>query len=242
VGAYGLAVLGWAGPAEAIAYGGWTAGASLDTYYSDVLTRGLTIGTTALPTASQDVGLNMGLTLGNVFVLTPDVDTWVLASAQGRVGAWVTPATTAWGSLYSNTVWRLDGGREAYALLGATRFWDVGWYQALEGGLVQPLWEGARGRLQLGGGRYATDGGSGDFWMPSAGVGLDQTWASGTTVGVRWAYQALTFATGTEPRQQAYAIASQRLGEGWEAHVQALRTFSAASADGYVGTGLGYEF
>ncbi|MEB3327778.1 MAG: hypothetical protein VKQ33_00950 [Candidatus Sericytochromatia bacterium] len=242
LGACGLVALGGAGPAEAIAYGGWTAGASLDTYYSDVATSGLTIGTTALPTASQDVGLNAGLTVGNVFVLTPDVDTWVLASAQGRVGAWATPAAIAWSSLFSNTVWRLDGGQEAYALLGATRFLDVGWYRAVEGGLIQPLWEGARGRVQLGGGRYTTDAGSGDFWMPTLGLGLDQAWPTGTSVGVRWAYQALTYATGREPRQQASAVASQRLGGGWEAHLQVLRTFSATSADGYAGTGLGYEF
>ncbi|MEB3223412.1 MAG: hypothetical protein VKS61_15160 [Candidatus Sericytochromatia bacterium] len=237
-----LAAWAWPLPAHALAYGGWTAGASLDTYHSDVTTRGLTIGTTALPSTSQDLGLNLGLTFGNVFVLTPDVDTWVLASAQGRAGAWAQPSTTAWGSLYSNTVWRLDGGREAYALLGTTRFWDVGWYQAAEGGLIQPLWDGARGRLQLGAGRHATDAGSGDFWMPSAGLGLDLTWPSGTGLGLRWAYQHLVYATGAEPRQQAYAIASQRLGEGWEAHLQVLRSFGDARADGYVGTGLGYEF
>lgn len=245
-----LAVAGvmaaFASPALAIAYGGWTAGASLDTYYNDNLTRGLVVPSTALPYGNQDLGLNLGLSIGNVFVLTPEIDTWVIASAHGRAGVLYPSLSGAWGSLYSNTIWHLEGGRETYVLFGTTRFLSSGWYHALEGGFVQPLWAGASGRVQVGGGSYLADVVDASFTMPSIGVGFDQAWVTGTQVGVRYAYQSLFYSSRTDPRHQIYLLASQKLGGNWEAHAQYLRTINVSAdagyAEGYFGAGIGYEF
>jgi hypothetical protein len=246
----GVAALGMIGlaaaPASAIAYGGWTAGASVDTYYDDNLTRGLVVPSTALPYGNQDLGLNLGLSVGNVFLLTPEVDTWLIASVHGRAGVLYPSLSGAWGSLYSNTVWHLDAGREIYALLGSTGFWSAGWYHAAEAGFVQPLWGGASARVQLGGGTYLVDTADAGFTMPSVGVGFDQAWLTGTQVGLRYAYQTLFYVSRTDPRHQLYALASQRLGGGFEVHAQYLRTLNVSDTAGYtesyVGAGMGYEF
>jgi hypothetical protein len=235
-----------AAPAQALEYGGWSAGASVDTYYDDNLARGSSVSAAALPYGNQDLGLNLGLNVGNVFVLRPDLDTWVIVSLHGRAGALYPSLSTAWGSVFSNTVWHLDGGREAYALLGSTGFWGSGAYHAAETGLVQPLWAGARARVQLGGGAYATQTVDAGFAMPSVGAGLDQVFMTGTQLGVRYAYQTLFYSTRTAPRHQVYLLGSQRLGGGWEAHAQYLWTLDlsdgAGYTEGYLGAGIGYEF
>jgi hypothetical protein len=245
--AVAVAALGVAAPAEAVSYGGWNARASMDTWYDDNLARGLVLPADVLPNGNQDLGMNVGLTVGNAFVLTPDVDTWVIASAHGRAGVLYPSLSGAWGSLFSNTVWHLDGGRETYALLGSTHFFGAGTYHAGELGFVQPLWTGASARVQAGAGRYFTSTTGSGFTMPTLGGGLDHAFTTGTLVGVRYAYQTLMYEDSrVDPRHQVYGYVSQRLGANWEVHARYLRTVdlstTAGYTEGYMDAGIGYDF
>ncbi|MEB3198545.1 MAG: hypothetical protein VKP62_15210 [Candidatus Sericytochromatia bacterium] len=230
-------------PAGAIAYGGWTGGVSLDTYYNDSRS-GTLMPMAALPATSEDVGLNAGLNLGQVFVLTPEIDTWVIASVHGRAGALLPAASALWGSLYANTIWHLDAQRETYVLLGSTQFFSTGSYQAFEGGYVQSCWPGARARLQVGAGQFVSLASpSNGFTMPSLGGGIDQSLGPSTVLSARYAYQSLLYAQRVEPRQQGYVMLSHRLESGWEAHLQLMRSWLPdTGSEGYLATGLGYDF
>jgi hypothetical protein len=234
-------------PAEAVAYGGWNARVTLDSWYDDNLTRGLAVSTGTLPNGNQDLGLNVGVGVGNVFVLTPEVDTWVLVNAHGRTGLYYPSLSGGWGSLFSNTVVHLDGGREAYGLVGATHFLGSGTYYAGELGLVQPMWAGASGRLEAGTGLYRSYTTGYSFAMPSLGLGLDQAFQTGTTVGVRYAFQTQFYDEGRiDPRHQIYLLASQRVWGNMEVHAHVLETFDTSGTngyqEGYFDLGVGYDF
>jgi hypothetical protein len=234
-------------PAFAVAYGGWNARMTLDSWYDDNLTRGLAVTTTTLPYGNQELGLNLGLGVGNVFVITPEIDSWVIVNAHGRTGAFYPSLSGAWGSLFSNTVVHLDGGREAYGLLGVTHFLGSGTYYAGEAGLVQPLWGGASGRLEAGVGNYQSFTAGYSFGMPSVGAGFDQAFQTGTTLGVRYAFQTQFYDAGrVDPRHQLYLLASQRLWGNWEVHGHYLGTLDTSSTtgyrEGYVDLGVGYDF
>jgi hypothetical protein len=242
-----LAIAMPAAPADAIAYGGWNARATLDSWYDDNLARGTVVSTTALPYGNSDFGLHVGLGLGNVFVLTPDIDTWVIVNAHGRVGAFYPSLSGAWGSVFSNTVWHLDGGRELYGLLGVTHFLTLGTYWAGELGFAQPLWWGGTARLEAGAGSYRSFTSGYSFAMPSVGGGFDQVFTTGTTVGFRYAYQTQFYdASRIDPRHQLYLLASQRLNANWELHAHYLKTFDVSATtgytEGYVDFGVGYDF
>lgn len=246
--ALALALVGLvAEPASAIAYGGWNGRLSLDSWYDDNLTRGLTVSPAALPYGNQELGLNLGASLGNVFVLTPEIDSWLIASVHGRVGVLYPSLSGAWGSLFSNTIWHLEGGREAYLLLGATHFFNSGTYNAAGAGLVQPLWAGGSARAEAGVGGYRADVASSSFTMPSIGGGLDQAFMTGTVLGARYAYQTLFYTTAqVAPRHQLYLFATQRLGPNWELHARYLRTLDLSATapyqEGYWDAGVGYDF
>lgn len=244
--ALAVALLSAAEPAQAIAYGGWNARLSLDSWYDDNLTRGITVSPAALPYGNQELGLNLGASLGNVFVLTPEIDSWLIASVNGRAGVLYPSLSGVWGSLFSNTVMHLDGGREAYMLLGTTHFWNSGTYNAAGAGLVQSLWTGASARVEAGVGGYFANQASSSFTMPSIGGGLDQVFMTGTSLGARYAYQTLFYSASTTPRHQFYLFASQRLGANWEVHGRYLRTIDLSSTngyqEGYFDMGVGYDF
>lgn len=234
-------------PADAFAYGGWNARVSFNSWHDDNLSRGLVVSPSALPYGNQDLGLNMGLSLGNVFVLAPDLDTWLIGNLYGRTGFLYPTLSSAWGSIFSNTVRHLDGGRELYLLLGTTAFWGNGHYFAGETGFVQPLWAGANARVEAGAGTYMVETAGASFGMPSLGLGFDQAFSTGTQLGARYAYQTLFYDAGrVDPRHQLYLLASQRIGGGWELHARYLRTFAtsptAGYQEGYFDLGMDYDF
>lgn len=231
-------------PAEAIAYGGWTAHLTADGWHDDNLARGLPLTSVSLPNGNQDFGVHLGLTVGNVFVLTPDVDTWLLADAHGLVGAVYPSLDDTWGALTSNTVWRVTPDLHAYGLASASLFWGDGAYYAAELGLVRGLWSGANARVELGAGTYVTTVSGAGFTMPSAGLGLDQAFPTGTVVGLRYAFQALFYSTSPTPRNQVLVRVGQPLGHGFEVHASYLETIDTSANgywDGYLGAGVSYD-
>jgi hypothetical protein len=132
-------------------------------------------------------------------------------------------------------------------LLGTTYFWNSGGYHAAELGFLQPLWAGASARIEAGAGFYMTSVADTSFAMPSVGVGLDQAFLTGTTVGVRYAYQTLFYSsTRVDPRHQFFLVASQRLAANWEVHARYLRTIDLSSTagyqEGYFDMGVSYDF
>jgi hypothetical protein len=240
------AVWGQAPPAEALTYGGWNARLTFDTWRDDNLARGLAVSTDVLPYGNEDLGGRVGLTIGNVLVLTPDIDMWVLTGVSGTRGMNYPDLGALWGSLFVNTVWHLEGGREAFALVGTTKYFGTGTYYAGELGVAQPLWPGATARVEIGSGRFAGEVAGTDFALPSVGGGVEQWFPTGTSVGVRYALQAQTTDTGSAPRHQIYALASQRLGWGFEVHAHYLETIDQSETAGYRGgyadLGVAYEF
>ena len=185
------------------------------------------------------------MSLGNVWLLTPDLDTWVIGEVHGS-GGWNYPQLDdAWGALYSNTVWHVGGGHDAYLLLDASLFWGYGAYDAAEAGYVWPLWNGASVRTEGGVGDYQTPMSGQSFWMPSVGAGFDQVFPEGTTFSLRYAFQAQYYSEPRyAPRHQAYARLGQRLGGNWEAHLTYLETIDMSSEpynEGYASVGLDYE-
>lgn len=240
----GLAIAAWlaaTAPVQAIDYGGWNARASLDSWYDDNLTRGLAVSADTL--ANGDVGLHLGASVGNVWLLTPDLDAWLIVDLHGSYGLNYPTLSDAWGSLVSNTVWHLNGGREAALMLGTSAFWGSGNYHAASLDFRQPLWAGASVHVEGGASTYRTDVDGASFWMPSAGGGLDQAFPTGTLVGLRYAYQPRFYEAAVAPRHQGLLRASQRFGS-WELHASILETVDTSSngfQEGYFGCGVAYD-
>lgn len=244
--ALALPALGFlAAPASALSYGGWSARLGLDSWYDDNLARGAAVAPGALARGNQDLGGRLSLSVGNVLVWTPEVETWVLANASGSMGYLYPELAFAWGSLYQQTLWHLGEGRDLFWLAGATTYGGPGTYLATELGYVQALWEGAAARFEAGGGYFGAAADTDSFALPSVGVGLDQGFPTGTLLGARYALQAQGYADHTQPRQQASLMALQRLGEQWELHAQLLITGVSGQGSPYtesyfnVGVGFG---
>lgn len=239
------APLGLAAPAAALSYGGWSARAGLDSWHDDNLARGSAISAAALPRGNQDLGARLSLSVGNVFVWAPEVETWLLANASGSVGLFYPELGAFWGSLYGQTVWRLAPGRELFWLAGGTLYGAAGTYLATELGLVQALWPGASARLEAGGALFAAEDPETGFALPSAGVGIDQLLPTGTQLGARYALQRQAFAAYALPRHQASLLLSQRLAPSWELHAQYLATIvpdaAAGYVEGYANLGVSFE-
>lgn len=206
----------------------------------------MVVDPTTLPNGNQDVGLHLGVTVGNVWLVTPELDTWLIVDLHGSRGWFYPDLSDTWGSLFSNTVWHLGNGRDAYVLAGSSVFWGNGNYTAGELGLAQPLWSGATARAELGAGLYMAGGTTTGFWMPSGGAGIDQALPTGTTLGLRYAFGEQFLETGSvAPRHQLYGRLSQRVSGNWEFHVSYLETLDVSTgagfAEGYLGAGVAYD-
>jgi hypothetical protein len=241
------AMLAWTAggaPALAIDYGGWNARASIDSWYDDNLTRGLAVSADTLANGSQDLGLHLGASVGNVWLLTPDLDTWLIVDVHGSYGLFYPSLSGTWGSLVSNTVWHLGGGRETSLMLGTSAFWGNGNYHAASLDFKQPLAAGASAHLEGGASTYQTNVAGASFWMPSAGGGLDWALPTGTLLGLRYAFQPRFYEADSAPRHQALVRASQRLG-AWELHASVLETLDTTAGagfqEGYFGCGVAYD-
>ena len=245
----GLALAAWLAvplPAMAMTYGGWNAHLSLDSWYDDNLSRGLVVTPADLPNGNQDLGLHLGASLGNVWLVTPDVDAWVIVDAHGSRGVFYPDLSDAWGSLIANTIWHMEGGREASLMLGSSAFWGNGLYHALAAGFGQPVWYGGVARLEGGASLYATDVSGAGFWMPSLGGGLDQDLPTGTRLSLRYAFQPRFYDDSSpDPRHQVLVRVGQRFLTHWEAHASYLETLDTSSsggyAEGYFGLGIAYD-
>jgi hypothetical protein len=232
-------------PAYAVDYGGWNARATLDGWHDDNMARGVAVTTTSLPNGNQDFGAHLGLSFGNVWLLTPVLDTWLIVDGHGSAGLLYPALSDVWGALYSHTVWHLDGGRDAFVLGGATGFWGNGNYLSAQAGMVQPLWIGASARGEAGVGLYTTNVAGSSFSMPSIGGGIDQLLVTGTQLSAHYAFQFQAYDDGhTVPRHQVYLRAGQPVGNGWEVHATYLETIDLSVSsylEGYLGLGIAYE-
>lgn len=242
-----LGVAMQAAPARAIAYGGYSLRASLDTWHDDNLARGIALTSADLPNGNQDFGLQLGLSMGNVVVFSPAIDTWLIVGLHGTRGWFYPSLGNAWASLMLDTEWHLNSGQEAYWLLGPSFFWGNGTFYTSEIGFVQPVWPGADVRGGVGGAYYAVDTAGASYGLPSIGIGLDQVLPSKTLLGLRYALQAQIFsASQVDPRHQVFASVTQPLGAGFEVHAYYLETIDLSDTtpywEGYVDLGVGYDF
>ncbi|HEY9724247.1 MAG TPA: hypothetical protein V6D47_19760 [Oscillatoriaceae cyanobacterium] len=234
-------------PARAVDYGGWSARVTLDGWHDDNVTRGPVLATDVLPYGNQDLGLHLGTTFGNVWLLRPDLDAWLICDLHGTAGLYYPSLDDVWGGLYGNGIWHLPGGRDATVLVGSSAFWNNGYFHVGELSFGQPLWPGATARAELGGGYYATNVADGSFWTPSVGASFAQSFATGTQLLARYAFQPRFYVTPRyAPRHELTLRVAQSLGAGFELHVDYIDTLDLSQSvgynEGYLGSGLAYTY
>lgn len=245
-GALAVAALS-AAPARAVDYGGFSARVTLDGWHDDNVTRGPVLATDVLPYGNQDLGLHLGTTIGNVWLLRPDLDAWLIVDLHGTAGFYYPALDDVWGGVYANGIWHLPGGRDATVLVGSSDFWNNGYFHVAELSFGQPLFFGVTARAEAGGGYYQTSVTDGSFWTPSVGFSLSQDFASGTQALARYAFQPRFYLTPRyAPRHQLTLRIAQPLGAGFELHVDYIDTLDLSASvgynEGYLGSGLAYTY
>lgn len=235
-------VLAVAGPAEAAEYGGWYARFSLDGWHDDNLARGQLPTPTRFPHGNQDVGANLGLSLGSVWLLAPHWDLWVTASAQASRAVLYPEWSGQSAGLSADLSYRLDPSTQAYIALGGSRAWAGSPYYTAEAGLARQLWPGAMAQLTSGFGLYGSDRPELRAGIPALSLGLQQLWPTGTRAVASYGYQYRLAETAPGAQHQLYVLVGQRLTPMLELrlrYVQSLATaVGSAYRSGYLTLGL----
>lgn len=235
------ALLASAGPVQAAEYGGWYARLSLDGWHDDNLARSQAPSPTRFPRGNQDVGANLGFSLGSVWLLAPRWDLWVTASAQTSRAVLYPEWSSHSASLYADLSCRLDQATQAYIALGGSSAWAGSPYGSAEAGLARQLWPGATVQLASGFGLYWSDRPELRTRMPALSLGLQQRWPTGTRVVASYGYQYRLADTASGAQHQLYLLLGQRLAPLLELrlrYLQSLATAGGPSPSGYATLGL----
>lgn len=231
--------------AEAAEYGGWYARVTLDGWHDDNLARRLTPSADRFPRGNQDVGGDVGLALGSVFLLAPRLDLWVTASARHARPLLYPEWSGGSASLYADLGWRWDAATQAYAALGGSRGMLGGPFYSAEVGIDRRLWPGGSGHMGCGVGHYTSDRPDRSFSMPGVSMGLRHTFAGGTRLAGSYGFQQRYHSAGAESQHQLFFLAAQRLSPLFE--LRARYTLTAVGAEpeayrnGFFNLGLVFE-
>lgn len=216
----GLLLLGFSAPAQALEYGGWYGRATLDGWHDDNLARGRALDPAWLPSGNQDLGGDLGLALGSVWLLAPALDLWVTANGHAS-RAWRYPdASGASLGLFTELSWHRDADTQAYISAGASHRWGAGLFYLADMGLQRRMWPGGWLHAATALGMSQGDRPALRYALPSVSVGVQQGFEPGTRVSLSYGYQQRHFErAATEAQHQLFLLAAQRL----DAHLE-LRT------------------
>lgn len=227
-------VLAWPLPAQAVEYGGWYARATLDTWHDDNLARYRVATPESFPRGNQDLGADLGLAVGNVFLLAPSLDLRLTVSGRGSRAALYPEWSGASAGLFADLGYRWDEQTDAYVAAGSSFTWGASPYHLAEAGLERRLWPGGSAHAAAGLGLNASERASLRYVAPGLSLGVQQRFETGTSLALSYGYMQRQYeAARLDPQHQIFVLAAQRLNRQWELRARYGYTLATSQTTGF---------